>query len=190
MINIDFENRLKLFDLNNKVEVSSEKLIIEEKIEDGKANLTCDLTNYSISFRNADKNIVGYFKNQKCADSIIFQRINENDWKLIVIEFKRTLSIKNLTKSIEQFIGAIHNSLALAGVLGIKEFKCVEVYSAYRNEKISPDKIEDIVTLKDIRIKRLIKQWQEQKVKFDFIDSDVYYGRIELDDLGNGKIVI
>ena len=113
MININFEERLQLFDLNNKVKISSEQLILEEKIEEGKANLVCNLTNYSIAFLNADKNIVGYFKNQKCADAIIFQKINENDWKLIIIEFKRTLSIKSLTKSIDQFKGAIHNSLAL-----------------------------------------------------------------------------
>lgn len=43
MINMDFEERLQLLDLKNKVIVSSEKLILEEKIEDGKANLVCDI---------------------------------------------------------------------------------------------------------------------------------------------------
>lgn len=190
MINMDFEERLRLFDLNNKVIISSEQLTLEEKIEDGKANLVCDLTNYSIAFLNADKNIVGYFKNQKCADAIIFQKVNDTDWKLIIIEFKKTISIKNLTKSIDQFKGAIHNALALAGILGIEEFKCIEVYSAYRHEKISSDKSENVVTQKNINIRKLIKQWEEQKVNFDFINSSIYYGRIELDDLGAGKILI
>lgn len=190
MINMNFEERLQLLDLKNKVIVSSEKLILEEKIEDGKANLVCDLTNYSIAFLNADKNIVGYFKNHKCADAIIFQKIDNNDWKLIIIEFKKTLSIKNLAKSIEQFKGAVHNALALAGILGIEEFKCIEVYSAYRNEKISSDKSENVVIQKDVNIRKLIKQWEQQQVNFDFINSNVYYGRIELDDLGVGCIRI
>ena len=190
MIKMDFEERLQLLDLKNKVVVSSDQLILEEKKEDGRANLVCDLTNYSIAFLNADKNIVGYFKNQKCADAIIFQRINESDWKLIIIEFKRTLSIKNLTKSIDQFKGAIHNAIALAGILGIEEFKCIEVYSAYRNEKISSDKSENVVIQKDVSIRKLIKQWEKQQVKFDFINSSAYYGRIELDDLGEGCIRI
>jgi hypothetical protein len=190
MISLNFEERLQLFDLNNKVKVSSEQLILEERTEDGRASLVCELTNYSIAFLNADKSIVGYFKNQKCADAIIFQKIDKNNWKLIIIEFKKTLSIKSLGKSIEQFKGAIHNSLSLAGILGIKEFKCIEVYSAYRREKISSDKNENTVIQKDISIRKLIKQWENKQVVFDFINSSVYYGRIELDDLGEGSIQI
>lgn len=187
---MNFEERLQLLDLKNKVIVSSKQLIFEEKIEEGRAKLVCNLTKHSIAFLNADKNVVGYFTNQKCADAIIFQKINQNDWKLIIIEFKRTLSIKSLIKTIEQFKGAIFNSFAFGGILGIKEFKCIEVYSAYRNEKLSADKSENVVLQKNVENRKLIRQWELHQVDLDFVNSSVYYGRIQLDDLGEGSIQI
>lgn len=189
MINLDFEERLKLLDLNNKVLCSSDQVTLEEIINDGKAKLLCNLKEYSIVFIKADDNILPYFKDKKCADVIIFQKGNNELWKLIIIEFKKTMSIKNLIKSMQQFKGAINFAIALAGLLDVK-FDEIEIYSAFREDKISKLSNENLNILKTSGNRILLEQWESEIVKFDFVDKNITYGKITLNSEGEGTALI
>lgn len=190
MINLSFDDRLELLNSSNKVIISSDEMVLTEKSKEGKAKLKCKLSNYSIAFPDADENICGYLKDRKCADVIIFQKNNKKLWDLKIIEFKKTIKINTLEKSFQQFKGAISNALALAGVLGIQSFENIEFYSAFRKERISNIKNEDSVILKNVENMKLIKQWEDGIVKFDFLNSNAAYGKIYLDDNGDGEILL
>ncbi|WP_099191964.1 hypothetical protein [Tepidibacter mesophilus] len=189
MINLNFDDRLNLLNLSNKVVVSSDEFIIEEKEKSGKSKLKCKVSDYTVAFLNADKYIFEYLKDRKCADAIILQRNDKGLWKVKIIEFKKTINIRTLSKSLKQFKGAVSNVLAISGLLGIESFENIEFYSAFREEKISNIKNENSVILKNVENMRLIKQWEDGIVKFDFLNSNAVYGKIYLNDNGDGEIL-
>lgn len=189
MISLSFDDRINLLDLEKKVTISEDRVVLKETNYSGLANLDCVLNGYSIVFHNSDKNVLGYLKDEKCADAIIFQK-RQNKWYLNIVEFKKTINVNSLRHSMQQFKGAVINSLAAAGILDIHEFDDICFYSAYREDKISEQRNENPVLFKYPDNIRLVKQWDGSFISFDFLDKVSSYKKIPLDENGNGKAII
>lgn len=112
-----------------------------------------------------------------------------NYGNLLSLNSKKTMSIKNLIKSMQQLKGAINFATALAGLLDIK-FDEIEVYSAFREDKISKLSNENLNILKTSENRILLKQWESEIVKFDFVDRNITYGKITLNSEGEGTALI
>lgn len=192
MINLIFEERCKL--LNKDMYKASEtEFELEEQIHDGKAKLRCSLDKYCIAFSKVDDNKFPYIKHKKCADVVVFKKIDETKWELKIIEFKRTISVDKWIEIKEQFKGAILNSMALSGLLGIKKVENIEVYSAYRNEKLSLKYINNPILLKQAvgeKPKEKIDDWEEGYIQLDLIDRKLKHYKIKLDEDGNGEVAL
>ena len=132
-----------------------------------------------------------YFKCKNCADNIVFEKINDNEWKLHVVEFKRTVK-ENEWKTIKnQFKGAILNAKALSGVLDIKikEIKC---YTGFRRDHMGkePASLKSLIGLD--AMENLKIEWDSGKVHID-LDSKLVleHQKVQLDiDTGEAELAI
>lgn len=132
----ELQKRLDLLD-SHLIVISDSQIHIDEKREQGRADLTLNLQNPCILFRGLENHKLGYFRNQKCADHVLFEQ-KDNVWILHIFEMKRSVGEKEWKTIKEQFRGAIQNALALAGVLDITvDLNKVCVYSVYRNDKLN-----------------------------------------------------
>lgn len=132
----ELQERLELLD-SNLVLVSEKEFHLKEKKSEGIAELTLELHNFCILFSELEKKKLGYFKNKKCADFLMFER-NQGSWIVHIFELKRSVGESEWKKMKEQFKGALQNALAVAGILGIDiELNNVSFYSAYRNDKLN-----------------------------------------------------
>lgn len=77
MIKLIFEERQKL--LNKDMYKESEtEFELKEQIHQGKAKLKCTFDRYCIAFSKVDDNKFPYIKHKKCADVIVFKKIDED----------------------------------------------------------------------------------------------------------------
>lgn len=190
MIDDEFEMRKSFLDKNLFVESDTE-FELQEKIHEGRANLTCTLAHYSIAFSNVDDNKFPYIKHKKCADALVFTKLDNDNWSLKVIEFKRTISINSWEKSKEQFKGAILNSLVISGFLGIQKFATIEVYSAFREDKLTVKDTNNPVLLKQyvgMPPQDKLEDWKNDYVRIDFINQKLPLKKINLDHNGKGLV--
>ncbi len=175
------------------IDDSDKQLILTEKSEPGAAELQLDLQYRCILFKNLDKHKLGYFKNEKCADYIVFEN-REKSWTLHIFELKRTVTGRKWENEIkDQFRGAMQNALAIAGFMGISiELSQIRLYTAYRNDKINdvanPAKIRTGLHEKGSeRMSAKERDWNGEKVKIDFLEAEyLQHIRIPL-DIADGK---
>ena len=190
MIDDNFETRKNFLDTTLFVESDTE-FDLEEISTEGRANLICTLAQYSIAFSKVDEHKFPYIMHKKCADAIVFTKHDHDNWSLKVIEFKKTMSNSNWVKSKEQFKGAILNSFAISGFLGIRKFETIEVYSAFREDKLT---VRD--TVNPVLLKQLVgeppqdklEDWKHGYVRIDFSDEKLPHKKIHLDSEGNGRV--
>ena len=190
MIDDDFETRKSFLNKTLFVESDTE-FELQEKIQEGRANLTCTLAHYSIAFSNVDDHKLPYIKHRKCADALVFTKLDNDNWSLKVIEFKRTISISSWERSKEQFKGAILNSLAISGFLGIRKFVTIEVYSAFREDKLTVKDTDNPVLLKQyvgMPPQEKFEDWKNDYVRIDFINQKLPLKKINLDHDGKGLV--
>lgn len=180
------------------VEISDKQFILTEKNEEGVAEL-CIETHYpGVLFRNLEKKKLEYFKNNKCADYILFENRGKS-WILHVFELKRTVTDSKWEEVIKnQFRGAMQNALAIAGFMGISiKPSQIRLYTAYRIDRIdneaNPVKLR--LSLQEKNLKGKISKtsdWDKEKVQIDYLDCTcLRHTRIALEpESGKGKIII
>lgn len=140
MFKDNVQQRLTLFEVGQgkKVECSDEIFHLTEKGE-GQADVEVGLSNPCILFKDLEKRKLKYFKNDMCADYVLFEYGGQN-WIVHIFELKRTVKTKEWEHIKRQFSGALQNALALAGVLDFNvDLKQVHLYTAYRNDLINND---------------------------------------------------
>ena len=192
------QKRLQLFD-SNLVKTSNQELHILETKKAGSADLTVQIQNPSILFTKLEDKKLGYFINQCCADSVLFEYKNEK-WVLHIFELKRSVERNAWDKIKTQFQGAIQNAYALAGVLGIEfDMKNIHVYTVYRNDKFNqqanPVKMREAMHEKKVVDEEYVtakKEWNAESITLEV--TEVYeclHTKIKLDvDTGMGVYVI
>lgn len=112
---------------------------LEESDDMGKTSLLVNITGTNLCIANFDdKKRCEFVKidskegMRKCSDHIVFQQV-ENDWRLIIIEMKSSIS-DNTWKNVKQKTRATYlNAAAIAAFLGI-EIGSVQVYTTYERE--------------------------------------------------------
>lgn len=183
MIDISFEERLALLNLDHTVRLTDKMVVLRENQKLGKANLICHLSQFHICFLNADKQTFGYLRTLKCADAILLEK-REDKWILKILEFKKCMTIESLKKSLEQFEGALYNAMAICGFLNIERIDEIRLYSAFRYDKMN----ESPLLRKKKENQIPLRQWESGKVKLPFVDHEVRYAKIILDEEGNGEV--
>ena len=178
------------------IDDSDKQLILTEKCKQGAAELQLDLQYRCILFKNLDKHKLGYFKNEKCADYIVFENIDKS-WFLHIFELKRTVTNSKWEEDIkDQFRGAMQNALAIAGFMGISiELSKTRLYTAYRYDKINdvanPVKLRTGLHEKGSeRTQTKESDWDDEKVKIDFLETEyLQHIRVQLDiEDGRGRV--
>lgn len=174
----ELQKRLDLLE-GDLVLTSDSRLHLQEKREQGVADLTLNLQNPCILFRDLEHKKLEYFKNKKCADYVLYEQ-RDGGWMLHIFELKRTISEKHWLIMKEQFKGAIQNSLAIAGFLGIEvDMHNICVYSVYRNDKLkdysNPAKLRfQMHHPKCSGISEECKDWNEEEIVLDFLDKEKF----------------
>lgn len=136
MFSAELRERLKLLD-EHLVYCNDHQFVLKEKKAEGEAELTLELHNPGILFNRLENKKLRYFKNQKCADYLLYN-YRENNWEMHIFELKRSIGLSQWEQIKEQAKGAIQNGMAIAGFLGIEiSLDRVYLYSAYRNDKIN-----------------------------------------------------
>lgn len=182
----EIQKRLDLLDANS-VLTSNSQIHLQENREQGKADLTLNLQNPCIVFKDLEHKKLNYFKNDTCADYVLYEQ-KEDMWKVHIFEMKRTISKKHWLHMKEQFKGAMQNALAIAGFLGIEiEIENICMYSVYRNDKLNdytnPVKLRYQMHQPNCsRIPEECRDWNEKEVVLDFLDEEKFvHNKISLD---------
>lgn len=118
MFGEDVETRLELLE-ESFISISDHQIHLTEKEKQGSASLQIELRYPCILFHGLEKKKPQYFKNQKCSDYVMFEYAKDH-WLLHIFELKRSVGISEWKRMKEQFLGALQNALALAGVLHIE----------------------------------------------------------------------
>lgn len=173
MFSAELQKRLQLLD-EHLVFMDDHQLLLEEKKTDGEAKLLLQLQNPCILFSKLEDKKLRYFKNQKCADYILYEW-KENSWGMHIFELKRSVGFSSWEQIKEQAKGAMQNGLAIAGFLGIQvSLENTYLYSVYRNDKINdyanPGKLRYQMNKRDSTEYLKEKcEWNSRKVKLDFL---------------------
>lgn len=181
MFQAEVQKRLALLE-KGLVECSAIQLHLKEKKEDGAADLTLNLENPCILFRDLEKRKLAYFKNKKCADYVLYEQKGE-EWIVHIFELKKSVGEATWKEMKEQFAGAMQNALAIAGFLGIHvEVDRMRIYSVYRNDKINryadPVKMRFQMHLKgNERMREVCVDWNAKEVELQFLGSHSFKHR-------------
>ncbi len=120
---------------------------------------------------------------------MLFEYINQDDnWRIHIFELKRSVGEKEWGRIKKQFMGALQNALALAGVLDVcVNLGNVYVYTVFRNDKLNQSM--NPVRLRQRMYERVSAQsgrgctdWNEEKLIFDFLgEKEFTHRKIKLD---------
>lgn len=190
MFQEDVQKRLELLD-SGAIDVSSMQMHLTEKTDAGYADLQLELYSPCILFRNLEKKKLQYFKNQKCSDYVMFEYTKEQ-WFLHIFELKRSIGKNEWIQVKKQFMGALQNALALAGVLNIKiKLEHVYVYTVFRN-----DKFKNMANTAKERLKMYERDkkycedyddWNGKTIRINFLgENEFVHQKVKL-DIESGK---
>ncbi len=117
-------------------------------------------------FKNMEKKRLQNLKCKNCADYIIFEE-TEDGITVHILEMKRTVKEKEWEHIKKQFLGAVLNSYALAGVLETEiDERRIQFYTCYRR-----DLINSSVSMRAALANRTIKsgnaEWNSGMVKIE-----------------------
>lgn len=196
MFSAKLQERLKLLD-EHLVCWNDHQFVLEEKKEQGEAELLLELPDPGILFSRLEDKKLRYFKNQKCADYLLY-KYKGNNWEMHIFELKRTIGLSQWEQIKEQAKGAIQNGMAIAGFLGIEIcLDRVHLYSAYRNDKINdfanPGKQRYQMYKKaSPEYKEKECDWNKQLIKLDFLGKrEFWHHKIRLNpEDGRGSYAI
>lgn len=198
MLTESFEERLKWIDPNH-FERHSEQIIVKESKEDGKATIFCKISNNVIKMNFESQKRIKYLKQQKVADTVLFEFVNSTSVKLHIIECKSTVKADDWNDKIKlQFEGGLLNALAFMGILGLSDIREILFYTFYRKEEISAQNIPNLLTLKALPEKKRSdvekrlkarREWENDRVSILSI-KDAHHRKICLDDNREARIAI
>lgn len=175
------------------VEIFEKQLHLKEKDRADFADLQVNLKNPCILFKDLQNRKLGYFKNNRCADYILYENIGEN-WYLHIFELKTKVKKDTWSYIKEQFMGAYQNALAIAGFLNISiNTDKVSLYTVYRY-----DKINDVVNPVAVRYNMYNKHendhkdsvdWNFKQITIKFVGEEKFnHYKIKLDiEKGTGE---
>jgi len=161
------------------------QLVLEEKEDDGKAELAIVSNNYIFAISLSHQNKIKAFKHQKVADWIVLEFLNSKEVVLHLIELKRSIKTNSWQKIKEQFKGAYEHSALLKGLFDY-EIKDVICYSAYVFDKLNLESTSNPILLKNSLGNDEYKSaidWKKEKISMHNIDF--LHVKIEL-NLENG----
>lgn len=188
----DVQKRLELLN-KSLITISREQIHLTEKKKEGTADLQLQLYHPCILFHDLEKRKLQFFKNQKCSDYVMFEYAqDQNQWLVHIFELKRSVGESEWTHLKAQFMGALQNALALAGVLNITfNLNDVYVYTVFRN-----DKLNNHANTTKQRLKMYERNnpeylashdWNEEKIILDFLGEHKFeHQKIKL-DIETGK---
>jgi len=180
MLERGIDDKLNLIE-SSLYSCSEGEVTLEETKAGGEAKVKFILNNSCIAFFHMESNKPKYFKCKNCSDNIVFEKINDSEWKLHVIELKRTVKLKEWEKIKEQFKGAILNAKALSGVLEIK-IKEIICYTGFRRDCLGKELV-DLKTFIGLEASQTpYIEWDSGRVHID-LDSKLVlrHQKIQLD---------
>jgi hypothetical protein len=113
----------------------------------GPGTLTLTVTTPCIRIRLPRQTPAKWLKEKKCADSVVFEFVPDGV-NLHIVELKSKVGPQEWLKCKQQFCGALHNALAINGVLELSEFRLIRLHLAYTTDTISPQTTAAPSTLK------------------------------------------
>ena len=193
------EEKLKLFAPDKYCLVNAgDSVRLNEKSKDGKASIECTCQEETLVFPTQERNVLPYLDEtikgaRACADKFLFTA-NEDGWDLHVIELKKTIGTDTFAKSKNQFRMGIYNGRALAGFMGMK-LKEIHLHSAFRSDRIhsiSPGNLAAMRAQNNWEIQKIIEEWNADQctLSVDLEERTYTLGKIKLDELGQGEIVL
>ena len=193
------EEKLKLFAPDKYCLVNAgDSVRLNEKSKDGKASIECTCQGETLVFPTPERNVLPYLDEtikgaRACADKFLFTA-NEDGWDLHVIELKKTIGTDTFAKSKNQFRMGIYNGRALAGFMGMK-LKEIHLHSAFRSDRIhsiSPGNLGAMRAQNNWEIQKIIEEWNADQctLSVDLEERTYTLGKIKLDELGQGEIVL
>ena len=193
------EEKLKLFAPDKYCLVNAgDSVRLNEKSKDGKASIECTCQEETLVFPTPERNVLPYLDEtikgaRACADKFLFTA-NEDGWDLHVIELKKTIGTDTFAKSKNQFRMGIYNGRALAGFMGMK-LKEIHLHSAFRSDRIhsiSPGNLAAKRAQNNWEIQKIIEEWNADQctLSVDLEERTYTLGKIKLDELGQGEIVL
>ena len=193
------EEKLKLFAADKYCLVNAgDSVRLNEKSKDGKASIECTCQEETLVFPTPERNVLPYLDEtikgaRACADKFLFTA-NEDGWDLHVIELKKTIGTDTFAKSKNQFRMGIYNGRALAGFMGMK-LKEIHLHSAFRSDRIhsiSPGNLAAMRAQNNWEIQKIIEEWNADQctLSVDLEERTYTLGKIKLDELGQGEIVL
>ena len=193
------EEKLKLFAPDKYCLVNAgDSVRLNEKSKDGKASIECTCQEETLVFPRPERNVLPYLDEtikgaRACADKFLFTA-NEDGWDLHVIELKKTIGTDTFAKSKNQFRMGIYNGRALAGFMGMK-LKEIHLHSAFRSDRIhsiSPGNLAAMRAQNNWEIQKIIEEWNADQctLSVDLEERTYTLGKIKLDELGQGEIVL
>lgn len=123
--------------------------ILEEKAEDGKAQLSINSDNKLFAISLSHKNNISVFKNKKVADWIVLEFLDDTfkNINLHLLELKRSITDSSWQKVKEQFKGAYEHSFLLKGLFDYK-INNVICYSVFVYDKLKLETTTNPILLK------------------------------------------
>ncbi len=143
-----FAERLKWFD-PNKLNYTKTAFTIEDNKNkpENYARISININQGEAVYAKGEELCFPCLQEKKVADAIIFHQ-TEIDTTLHIIECKTTIKEKEWTHIKKQFQGALISAIALHGVLNLKALTNIKLYTAYRNDRLTPSHNPDPVLLK------------------------------------------
>lgn len=194
MLSSTYDIRLSWLD-SNLVFASESELELKETEESGEATLKLRLDNYTIAFTKWHKHTFPFLKQQKCADHILFEKVDNDNWILHIIEFKKTVTSSQWSKAKLQFNSAVQQATCCMGILCINRISDIRFYTAFREDKLKSANNTNSVLLKTgvgAKAAEIDIDWNLNRVKIECLaDKSFKHYKIELDkDTGYGEYKI
>lgn len=175
------DKRLKLFD-SNLMEISDSGADIEESASEGYAKVSLKSDHKLVVFKKMERNKLQNLKCKNCADYIVFEEQDQN-MKVHIFEMKRTVKSKEWKHIKKQFLGAIINAYALAGVLGEALDKHnIRLYTCYRRDLLqTPAALRYALAAGDTSLE--LSDWNGKEILLkDLEQSKFQHEKIQLDE--------
>ena len=171
------------------------EVVVLEQAEQGEARVTFTSNKTLICLNSPDNKPLYFLQERKLADGIVLQ-VSEQGASLQLVECKKTIKEKSWEAVKIQWRGAVQTALALCGVLGLPmpAKENVFLYSAYREDKLSPSSNTNPVLLKMLVGANTsvpaphVLEWQAESVSV--LGQSFQHYKIKLDADGNGQFQI
>jgi hypothetical protein len=193
IFNDDVDEKIdEIHDQLKEIMNNNEKCFLIESLESGKMELEVQISNPYLVIKKIEDHKLSIFKNQKCADHIVFEYVENNIWKVHILEMKRSVRISNWDHIILQFEGALRNALAINGFFEHTSIQDIQLYTVFLHDKIQPEQNPNSIEL-HLRPGMPLKKnaWNEKFLTI--LNRKLSHEKIEMemiDDIPKGSFLI